>query len=364
MARVIRTSAIPLLLLCSIASSAFAEAPGVWILESRQSWLPSDPEHQGKSCRLEGDAQDRGATFRQTCTSSITNVTTIRAAHAGWELPADLTRLVPGTNFPAACVVENMGDTSSVLCEAHVGAAGYVSGQPADPGGAARFQGVATIPKPGYDRNGKPNPLTLTFALVSTGGGGGAQVKRYLTYRWSTVSQPPVTVANPPVASPPSAATPTPTPAPTGEGVRPGSPAGTSPMPPPAPRTPQFPLQSVRIFDNMNPEGCGTTDVAAFSLTETTRIDKVGLWFNWSAGLESVAYEISGPGGTVVKGVLVKSGCDPYQASWCAADAEPRSVLAPGRYQVRTSIAGICQNPTSQGNGFLHIDGAVARSGR
>lgn len=109
-----------------------------------------------------------------------------------------------------------------------------------------------------------------------------------------------------------------------------------------------------------NTRGCGFTDTSNLPLSRPTRIDRIDLWYNWSAREASSPYEIMRPNGqAVAAGTLTRDSCDPYQATWCVGTASPGITLPPGSYLVRTPRARICQNAASKGAGFIKAWGAT-----
>lgn len=110
-----------------------------------------------------------------------------------------------------------------------------------------------------------------------------------------------------------------------------------------------------------NVQGCGFTDRAPLELGSGTRLARIDIWYNWSAGEQSSPYEIATSAGKIVsRGTLLRDSCDPYQSAWCVGTASPGLSLPAGSYFVRTPRSRICQNGTSGNRGFIKVWGLPA----
>ena len=117
------------------------------------------------------------------------------------------------------------------------------------------------------------------------------------------------------------------------------------------------PALAQQAFSNWNSDACGMTDVATFMLDRPVQVVRIDIWFNWRAGERSVSYKATRDGAPVAEGELARADCDPYQTSWCIARVEPAAELEPGVYTFQTARAGICQNASSSGQGFVRVFG-------
>lgn len=115
-----------------------------------------------------------------------------------------------------------------------------------------------------------------------------------------------------------------------------------------------------QIANIWNPQGCAFTDRSPLTLARATRLDRIELWYNWSAREASSAYEIVAANGqSVARGTLSRDSCDPYQAAWCVGADSPAVTLPAGSYTIRVSRARVCQNGASGGQGFIRAWGAT-----
>ena len=115
----------------------------------------------------------------------------------------------------------------------------------------------------------------------------------------------------------------------------------------------------VLLFDNINQGACGFTDTAVFQLRADSQIDRLALWYNWSAGEQSLPYTLAMPGQTMRSGTMVRGGCDPYQGSWCLAEDHVNAQFPAGQYTIRAARARVCQNSGSGGRGFVQAYGRI-----
>lgn len=120
-----------------------------------------------------------------------------------------------------------------------------------------------------------------------------------------------------------------------------------------------LPAAAQPMLEIWNAASCSVTTDATFSVDSPIRLDRVDLWYNWRANETSAPYTILLDNEAVFIGALVRAECDPVQRAWCVARAEPRAILPPGDYAVRTQRAAICQNAGSQGQGFLRLYGSL-----
>lgn len=108
-----------------------------------------------------------------------------------------------------------------------------------------------------------------------------------------------------------------------------------------------------------NTQGCGLTDRAPLHLAAPARVDRIELWYNWTAGESSSPFQILSSGGRVAaEGIVSRASCDPYQTSWCVAAATQPLTLPAGDYVVRMPRGRICQNPASANRGFIRAWGS------
>jgi len=115
---------------------------------------------------------------------------------------------------------------------------------------------------------------------------------------------------------------------------------------------------SREVFSNFNTSACEMTDTAGFMLDRSIHADRIEVWYKWRTREMSVAYTLSQNGLTLRSGVLTRGDCDPYQEKWCIATDRFNLRLRPGTYLIRTNRARVCQNPGSDGNGFVKVYGA------
>lgn len=117
------------------------------------------------------------------------------------------------------------------------------------------------------------------------------------------------------------------------------------------------------LVENWNPQGCGFTDHAQFSLPQATRLDRIDLWYNWAQQERSSRYRLANTNGRVfAEGLLARDSCDPYQGAWCVATGSPRISLPAGSYTIQTERPRVCQNPASRGQGFIKAWGSSSKS--
>lgn len=112
------------------------------------------------------------------------------------------------------------------------------------------------------------------------------------------------------------------------------------------------------VFDNWNTSGCDMTDTSEFTLDRPVRVDRIEIWYRWRTREGSVGYMLSKDGQTLRSGVLTRGDCDPYQEKWCVATDRIGLWLHPGTYLIRTDRPRICQNPESNGYGFVKVYGS------
>lgn len=112
------------------------------------------------------------------------------------------------------------------------------------------------------------------------------------------------------------------------------------------------------VSDNWNTSACEMTDTAGFTLDRPIRADRIEVWYRWRSREGSVGYSLSKDGQTLHSGVLTRGDCDPYQEKWCVAGDELDLRLRQGTYLIRTERNRICQNPESDGNGFVKVYGS------
>lgn len=116
--------------------------------------------------------------------------------------------------------------------------------------------------------------------------------------------------------------------------------------------------RSRKVFDNWNTSACEMTDTARFTLDRPVRADRIEVWYRWRAHEGSVAYTLSQDGQTLRSGVLTQGDCDPNQEKWCIAAERLDLRLRPGTYLIQTERPRVCQNPGSDGNGFVKVYGS------
>ncbi|MEW5819367.1 MAG: hypothetical protein AB1782_04190, partial [Cyanobacteriota bacterium] len=115
------------------------------------------------------------------------------------------------------------------------------------------------------------------------------------------------------------------------------------------------PSKPVRINYNGNTGGCSFTDTARFNLPSTSFVTDIKLWFNWQQNQSSISYNFYGPSGLIKSGTMKRGDCDTYQKSWCNAEDYIGKNLSAGSYTVKASIAKICQNSGTAGNGTISV---------
>jgi hypothetical protein len=116
--------------------------------------------------------------------------------------------------------------------------------------------------------------------------------------------------------------------------------------------------RSRKVFDNWNTSACEATGTAVFVLDRSIRAERIEVWYRWHNREGSVGYTLSKDGLILRSGILQRSDCDPYQEKWCVAVDGFDLLLRPGTYIIRTERPRICQNPGSDGNGFVKVFGA------
>ena len=123
------------------------------------------------------------------------------------------------------------------------------------------------------------------------------------------------------------------------------------------PSTPSVysPPSETKISDNGNIAGCGFTDTARFAIQRPSAVNKIEVWYKWEENQTSLPYLFHEPSGNVVRGVFTRTGCDPYQKSWCTGSDNLNKVLQPGNYAVTVQPGRICQNSGTGGNGTIRV---------
>ena len=117
--------------------------------------------------------------------------------------------------------------------------------------------------------------------------------------------------------------------------------------------------ESTVISDNWNTAACGFTDNAVMNLSQPTHVDRVDLWYNWSAGETSLPYTLSSGTSVLRRGAFRRGNCDPYQTAWCEALDTINMDLAAGSYTFRATKERLCQNAGSRGMGMIRVHGRV-----
>lgn len=118
--------------------------------------------------------------------------------------------------------------------------------------------------------------------------------------------------------------------------------------------------EETTLADNWNSAGCSYTDTAELDISAPVHLKRVELWFNWQQDETSLGYTMTSGSEKVTSGTLTRGSCDPYQASWCIAQAAPNIDLAPGHYVIQVESARVCQNGGSGGKGFIKAYGEAA----
>lgn len=107
-----------------------------------------------------------------------------------------------------------------------------------------------------------------------------------------------------------------------------------------------------------NTAACGYTDRAEFTLDKDYVITRFRTWYKWGEGEQEIPYKLIQNQQEIASGNLTRKDCDPYQTQWCiAADFEFNRQLASGNYVLQLTDKKICQNPGSQGKGFIYVWG-------
>ena len=111
------------------------------------------------------------------------------------------------------------------------------------------------------------------------------------------------------------------------------------------------------FYEVWNTGGCAFTDTSNLPIDRPMRLDRVEIWYNWSAGERSAPYTLLKDGQILARGQLRRGGCDPYQASWCIAEDRIGADLQPGYYTIQAAVSHICQNSDSAGRGYIRAYG-------
>ncbi len=120
--------------------------------------------------------------------------------------------------------------------------------------------------------------------------------------------------------------------------------------------------ESTVISDTWNTAACGFTDNAVMNLSQPTHVDRVDLWYNWSAGETSLPYTLSSGTSVLRRGAFRRGNCDPYQTAWCEALDTINMDLAAGSYTFRATKERLCQNAGSRGMGMIRVHGRVTEA--
>ena len=113
-----------------------------------------------------------------------------------------------------------------------------------------------------------------------------------------------------------------------------------------------------QLFNNGNTLACSQTGSSQFTLANAANVTHWGVWYYWSSGQTSVTATVKQGSATVFSGNLTRASCDPYQTSWCNADAVASATWPAGAYTVTISPPQMCMNSTSSNQGFVYIYGA------
>ena len=115
------------------------------------------------------------------------------------------------------------------------------------------------------------------------------------------------------------------------------------------------------LFDSWNSGLCGVTDTAFADIYAPSHVTRLEVMFNWDQGETEIGYTLVKSDDTeVAKGMLTRSpGCDPAAPGWCGAQAAAAFDLPTGTYKLRTGREAICQNPDSDGSGFIRVFGTA-----
>ena len=112
-----------------------------------------------------------------------------------------------------------------------------------------------------------------------------------------------------------------------------------------------------QLYTNYNSSACSLTGSSQFTLANAANVTRFGVWYNWAAGETGVSATVKQGTNTVFSGSLLRSSCDPYQTSWCNAEAPINAAWPAGAYTVAISPAHMCMNSGSSNQGFVYIYG-------
>jgi len=118
-----------------------------------------------------------------------------------------------------------------------------------------------------------------------------------------------------------------------------------------------------KLFEISNIAGCSTTTHSEFTLTGNSLVSRLSVWYKFNSDEFTVPYTLLQGNQTVRSGTLLRNSCDPFQTSWCVAQDTAVAVLPAGDYRINVSNSQICQNPGSQGKGFVGIFGSLVNTG-
>ena len=118
-----------------------------------------------------------------------------------------------------------------------------------------------------------------------------------------------------------------------------------------------------QIFTNFNQSACSQTGSSQFTLTNIANVTHWGVWYDWGTGETTVAATLKQGSTTVFSGNLTRAACDPYQSSWCQADAVANATWPAGAYTVTINPAHMCMNSGSSNQGFVYIYGSWQAGG-
>jgi hypothetical protein len=115
------------------------------------------------------------------------------------------------------------------------------------------------------------------------------------------------------------------------------------------------------LFDSWNAGLCGLTDTAFIDIYAPSHVTRIEVMFNWDQGERETSFTLAkADGAQLAGGTLTRSSnCDPAAPGWCGAQAAVALDLPTATYKVRTGREGICQNPDSQGSGFIRVFGTA-----
>ncbi len=114
-----------------------------------------------------------------------------------------------------------------------------------------------------------------------------------------------------------------------------------------------------QIFTNFNSAACSQTGSSQFTLTNAANVTRWGVWYYWSTGETGVAATVKQGSTTLFSGNLTRASCDPYQTSWCDAEAAVNATWPGGAYTVSINPAHMCMNSGSSNQGFVYIYGTT-----